>query len=350
MGAVTARVSVSTIREYIRKVEESRTQKYKMLTLLKKKGRITFNHSGIKFNWKAKVHRNEPVGMGDLQTMQYERINRLKEAELDYRAQSMNEAISKMEKLQNRGKPAIVKLEDMVGDMTEDFLCSLDKQVYIDGDATGNEDKLQGLLTIVATGSSADAYPVPTTSDSYGGLVMSRGYYGGTSTGTYPDSVDDPLYYFWTPFQVHYDHADFGASWEAGGAEAMRFGLEYFESSRGEDRPDTIFVTPKMLAQFKESQTSKEHIEVVRGQDSEMTKLGFKAVSWEGAEIVSDYHVPSGHGFGVKLDDIELLSMQDQLLDVGKSEHQEDRTDRFSLDFFGNLKLSPRSTLYFGAY
>jgi hypothetical protein len=243
MSAVTLRVDKTTIKQYIRKVEDTRMQKYGLLKLLQKKGRVSFNNSGTDVEWKVVYKRNEPVQMGDAEVMSFERVRRHEKATIGWRSQSMNESISKMEKLQNRGKEAIAKLaDDLTNQMMDDFYCSLDEQLYLDGGEAGRENYLEGFKTIVGKAeTTSDQYPVPSSSHSYAGLVTKGGYYGGSVTGgTYPDGVIDPEYYFWTPFQTQYDHSSFGGtSWEDNCVEALRYTLTYVETSRGNDgRPD----------------------------------------------------------------------------------------------------------------
>jgi hypothetical protein len=355
MSAVTLRVDKATIKQYLRKVEDQTVQKYGLLKFLQKKGRITFNNSGTDKEWPVKKRRNTPVGMGDAETMQFNRVNRHDRATISWRSQSMNESISKMEKLQNRGKEALFKLVDKkVDTLQDDFLCDLDKQLYIDGSVTGNEQKLEGALTVVNQGTTAQ-YPVPTSSDTYAGLVMAPGYYGGSldSGASWPFGPMDPEYYFWTPWQVDYDHASFGGtSWEDNCVEALRLTIAGVAGTRGDEGlPDALWMTPLMHAQFKARQETKERIVVERGDQAGMVALGFKgAINFDGVDCLPDFHVPASHVFGFKAAAIELASMQDQLLVPTEDSTLEDRTDRISIDFYGNMKWNPRAMTYLGAF
>lgn len=348
MAAVTLRVSKTTIKDYVRGEEDHVTdQKYGVMKWLKSKGRITFNAKGTDKEWKVYYRRNTPVQMGDAETMSFERLNRHETASIAYRGQSMNESISKFEKLQNRDAPAIVKIyETLAKKMTNDFLCDLDKQVWLDGSTAGRENWLEGLQTVLgkATVTSAQ-YPVPNqTTHTYAGLQTGPGYYGGSVTGgTYPDGVIDPEYYFWTPFQTLTTHATFGGTtWEDNCVEAMRYTLVYVET-RGEHRPELFWMAPKEFAQFKNRQETKERVIVERGQDSDVVKLGYRSMNFEGVDLVSDVHVPAGKIFGFPADAVELLSLQDQLLSTATETNLEDRTDRIALDFYGNFKMNPRA-------
>lgn len=351
MAGVTVRVNKTTIKDFVRGEEDRVSdQKYGLFRYLKKKGRITFNNSGTDREWVVRYKRNTPVQMSDGEVMSFDRVNRHERATIAWRSQSMNEAITKMEKLQNKGAAALVKLwEKQTSKMTDDFICDLDKQLYLDGSESGREQFLEGLKTVVGKATDTAAqYPVPNqTTHTYAGLQTGPGYYGGTVTGgTYPDGVYDPEYYFWTPFQTQYDHASFGGtSWEDNCVEAMRYTLTYVEN-RGSDRPEIFWMSPILFAQFKNRQETKERIVVEKGQDSDVTKLGFRSLNFEGVDLVSDAHVPANGVFGFPAEAIEIASLQDQLLTPGQEMQLEDRTERVALDFFGNTKLSPRALTY----
>lgn len=355
MAAVTLRVDKSTIKDYLRKVEDQTVQKYGFLKYLQKKGRISFNNSGTDKEWRVKYRRNTPVGMGDAEVMQYNRLNRHQVASITWRSQSMNESITKMEKLQNRGKPAIVKLwDDRVSTLQDDFMCDLDKQCFINGGATGNEQKLEGALTVVNKGTTAQ-YPVPTVSDTYANLNMSPGYYGGAldSGATWPFGPMDPEYYFWTPMQAEYDNSSFGGTdWESNCIEVLRYTITAVSNTRGDEgMMDAFWLPPVMHAQFKNAQDEKERVVVERGEAGGAISLGFKGVvNFEGVDLIPDFHVPATHVFGINSAGVELCSMQDQLLVPGEDESLPDRTSRISLDFFGNMKWNPRTMTYLGAF
>jgi hypothetical protein len=354
MAGVTLRVEKTTIADYIRKNEDARMQKYGLLKYLQKKGRVVTNVNGTGRNWKVLYKRNTPVGMSDGEVMSFERIRRHEQAAINMRSQSMNEAISKAERLQNKGKTAIANLwGDLTDQMMDDFLCDLDTQLYLDGGEAGREDKLEGFQTVVNKAeTSSDQYPKPSSSHEYAGLHTQGGYYGGTAS-TYPDGVIDPEYYFWTPFQTKYDHTSFGgSSWEDNCIEALRMHTTYVESSRGDDgRPDNFWLPPKLHAQFRNAQDEKERIVVERGQDSEAVKLGFKAVNFEGYDLIMDFHVPAAKIFGFKSSDVEIDSWQSGLLEPGSDFEITDRTHRLALDFFGNTRfIQVRSLNYLGAF
>jgi hypothetical protein len=349
----TLRVLATTINDYVKGQEDLTTAKYGAIKFLKSKGRITFNNESHTKEWVVEYKVNTPTQASDGDTATFDRINYNKRASIGWRWQWMNEAVSKLEKEENKGASALVKIwENKISRMTDHFTRDLSKQFWLDGSDAGREQYLEGLQTVVnkATGATTDQYPTPTTSDSYANLVMAPGYYGGSAGGTYPDGQADPEYYFWMPFQTKYNHSGFGGTtWGDNCIEAVRATLAYVHVSRGPDSiPDMLWMSPKKWTEFANSQDEKERIDVSKSSDA--VKLGFKSINFEGADLVMDYHVPEAGVFGFRADEIELASLTSQLFSVEKDKAIEDRTERIGLDFMGNMKLCPRSMTYLGDF
>src|SRR5262245_45990520 len=127
-------IAETTIRDYIREVENDVMRNRKWLAKLQADGRVTFNHSGTEMDWKIRYKRAIPKGYGDMDAQVFPRRNRHKTAVLGWRAYSLAESVSKMDKLKNRGTSAIVKiLESKVTDMTDDMEEFFGDELYVDG-------------------------------------------------------------------------------------------------------------------------------------------------------------------------------------------------------------------------
>src|SRR5690349_8508157 len=110
MGAPWSRVVNSTTRNYVKEREVNILRNRKLTAMLKKKGRISFNWSGIAADWKIKYKRVRLTPFADGDTLEFSRKDRNKTAVLDWRGYSATDSMSKGEFLANRGAQAIVKL------------------------------------------------------------------------------------------------------------------------------------------------------------------------------------------------------------------------------------------------
>lgn len=357
-------IAETTIRDHIREVEIDVMRNRKWLAKLQADGRVTYGHSGTEMDWRIRYKRAIPKGYSDMDSVTFPRRNRHKTAVLGWRAYTLDESISKFDKLKNRGAAAIVKiLESKVTDMTEDMEEHFGDQLYVDGNATGNTKKIHGIESFLGnSGASSDGF-VAVASDNYAGLNTDLASYGGSVlSGAWPSGTFSPEYDFYTPLIVDYSDTAWAAAtktWPNTCEEALAYGIINLvknKSSRG--RANMVLLSVELYRQFREKIRGKEQINIQQGNGAggggkSLTSLGFgDTVNYEGCEVSYEYGVPAdsnGNGVGYIFNtaQMELCSMQETLFDFAiKNKYEEsDKTMRFGIDFFGNMKFRPR---YFG--
>jgi hypothetical protein len=348
MADLWARVQKTTITQHLKEVEPNIMSNQKITALLTKKGRVSYNHGGKNLDWRIKKSRNSMTGYGDMQAVNFDRVNRHEVATLDWRGYMLSEAVSKMEKLANKGKEAIVNfVSELTESMIDDIKYHFAREFYLDGNGVGRDHAIHGFLSWLGFTSNAQ-YTLP--DDSYAGLDTDLQAYGGAViSGAWPSGKFDPEYYFWSPLIVNYSHANFGSSWAAGCIDALRNGIIFQKNSKGiQGQLDLILITAAMYAELLDQLDEKERIQVERGaKNSELISLGFKdVVNFDGVDVTYEVDTPADSGFGLNFKELELCSMQGQLFVPGKDYDIATLADRYTLDFFGNLKGNPRSTVY----
>lgn len=349
------RVANTTIHEYLRTEEENITRNRKLLALLRSKGRITFNHSGDLMDWKVRYKRAPMRVFGESDTLTFSRVNRHKTAQLDWRGYAATDSITKMEKLKNKDSEAIIKVfsgiaKNLMADIEEWFA----DELYVDGNASGNEGRIHGFNSWFGYSGAAAAGYIASPSDTYAGLLTTLGNYGGSwttvsSNVNWPDGSGDPEYDFWSPLIVDYTDASWAATtdnWANNCVEALRYAILNSTKNRSKrGMLDVNLLTTEMYRLYLEKQEAKEQIHVTRGdQAGSLYSLGFKDVTnQEGVEVTSEYGVPTGEGFGLCIDELELCSLQGTLFVAEVPDFDiASQSDRFSIDFFGNMRGNPR--------
>lgn len=347
MADLWARVQKTTITKHLREVEENIMSNQKITALLTKKGRVSYNHGGKNLDWRIKKSRNSMVGYGDMQGVNFDRVNRHEVATLDWRGYMLSEAVSKLEKLANKGKEAIVNfVSELTESMIDDIKYHFAREFYLDGNASGRDHAIHGFLSWLGYTSNAQ-YTAP--SDTYAGLSTVLGNYGGSVvSGAWPSGKFDPEYYFWSPLIVNYTHASFGSTWAASCIDALRNGIIFQKNAKGiQGQLDVILITASMYADFLDQLDEKERIQVERGaKNSDLIALGFKdVVNFDGVDVTYEVDTPDTQGFGLNFKELELCSMQGQLFVPGSDYDLNTLADRYTLDFFGNLKGNPRASV-----
>lgn len=375
-----ARTVNTTIRKYVRGFENECLRNRKVFALIQKRGRIKLNQSGDGIDWKAKYRRAQIEPNDGSQPVTIAQQNKWLTAYLDYRGYAISDAITKREKLKNKGTEAIVKVfSNMIPDLTEDMEDQLGDELYVDGSATGNEQRFHGIESFMGingtvtvggttgaatTGSTvfADLFAYP--SDTYAGLSTIPGNYGGSWTGSWPNGAGDPEYDYWSPTLVNFTSNSLSGSaktWAAQGDEATRLGIirsQRNKSKRGS--VDVIILNGEMYRQLVSLLDVNERF---MANGTELKELGFgDTFMYDGVEIGWEYGIPTtgggveaagvGIGYGFNVDQLELMSLQDSLFAIDGPDYDiATRTDRVVVDLVGNLKFcSPRHFLKLGQY
>jgi len=352
-----SRVVNSTIHQYIREQEINILRNRKLLALLKQKGRISMNNSGDLLDWKVRYKRIPMVGYADMDSLTFTRKDRWKTAQIEWRGYAATDAMTKRERLINKSTEAIIKVySEIATGLMEDMEDQFGDEMYIDGNATGNSKRIHGLESFLGdTNVEATAGLVYPPSDTYAGLITNLGNYGGnwsvvTGNVNWPSGTGDAHFDFWSPLIVKYDSNNWaatGTDWLSTCREALRYGI--IKGRRNKSRRgmmDLIMLENELFRILEDQIESKEQVQVRRGEGTGLLSLGFTdTINYEGCEVTYEYGVPTGIGYGICTDAMELCSLQGQMFGPeGPDFDPATQSWRFSIDFFGNLKVaSPRN-------
>lgn len=338
-----ARVDVATINKHVKKLTEPIFRKRGFMALLRKKGRITFNNAGKKFDWRARFRRHSPEAYDDMGAVSFPRTNLWKTCELPYRAYSVGESFSKFEKLANGNTDeALIKI---VSEATKALSDSMNEffadQLVLDGNSTAYTSihGLESWFSVSGTTCNSLASYCGNPNDTYAGLSTALGNYGGSWTGAWPAGVGSCEFNFFSPLVVDTHNALWTAStktWPNDCREALRYGTLYLQTLQNQNL-DAILLNPELYRQLLDSTEDKEQIQLTAA--SEAVALGFRSVTYDGVPIISEYGVPADTGYGLVMDKLELRSMQSQLFMVDEDQEIDNKTSKMSLDFFGNLSI-----------
>ena len=108
---------------------------------------------------------------------------------------------------------------------------------------------------------------------------------------------------------------------------------------------DIIILNDELYRQFENNVDATERSIIQKGVTKEgpmanLVSLGFADVSYfDGVEVTYEYGVPATEGYGIALEQLELMSLQPQLfVATGPIYDEATMTYRFTIDFFGNLR------------
>lgn len=362
MAAEWQRLVSTTIADYARGVEDMLMAKRVLLAMLKSKGQVVYNSSGLTKNWQTE-HRIVPLSVNNgEQTVSPSRQSRFQQPLIDFVGYTLADAMTKREKLKNRGEPALVDYyEGMSKWLMEDAFQRLSEELYVDSTAAGNAGRLSGIesllgcngtinITSGAQRSANAADVVGSPNATYAGLLTNLGNYSGTWNtqsgigSTWPAGKGELGYDFWAPIVVNYTSTAFNGTSNTFADQcvfATRFAAIHmgrYESKRGAMK--TILYDRELYRQYLNKIDSKERIAVTSNLG--LRSLGFEETfHQDGLDITWEFGMPASVGYGFNADEMYLHSMQDKLFVTdGPEWHALNRYYWVIVDFLGQLQFT----------
>ena len=345
-----SRVSVNILDAHLRKLTEPIYVDNPLMAMLKSKNRIVMKGKGVgkTLKWRVRYKRrtiNAGPGVNTTYTFTPHQTKKL--AELDWRNYWLTESYTKFEELISTNPETALGdiTEEVMTEAMEDFRADFPLKFFNDGNVSGNRG-VHGVESFMSYSGTVTNGLVGDPNDVYAGLYTTLGYYGGTWTP--PSSQGWPIptdsgcasqYHFWSPMVVDYTNALWNAgtkTWINTWSEALRFAVTYQKIIQ-DAKVDLFYLHPELERDMKDSLTAKETFEITA--NSELVRLGFPTLNFEGTEVLSGYGLPGSTGYGLSWDNIELRSLQDQLVATDSDEDLVSLTKRMLFDFYGNYRF-----------
>lgn len=353
-------------RDYVKGEQDNTIRNRKALAMLEEKGRLVFNamHGDGDHQWQVE-YKNSPVeAYGDAGTISYVRHDRWKKLVVNTRGYRATDMMTIKEKLTMGGPNQLIdRYAKIVPNLVKDLRNKLGLELYIDGYASGNDNRFIGMESFFGTGTTVAADLLATPSDTYGGLSTALGNYGGTwssdlGTGNYPNAnaatdwpngTGDAEYDFNSPKVVNWSSTGWGTggstTWEDNCEKAVRQAIDWTVVSSGpEGSTDLVLLDSRLYTQFKNKFAGRERVSVTSNGPLTL-KYGFSDVmNLDGVDISSEYGVPANIGYGMNFDEMELKFVQDQMYEVmGPDWDPGNAAYVYALFTFGNFTFRPKA-------
>jgi hypothetical protein len=364
-----ARTIGTTLVTHLKEEELTTFRKFKVFAALEANGKVAMNQGGRGFDWQVR-YRNQPVTSNNGESPRvFARHNLWQRAYLPYRGYTVTDMVSKREMLENRGAQALIDVAGkMASRLQESMQEHLSKEIYIDGNKAGNENRWHGLESIFgvsettgnkdtvkvtdgtkrAGGDNADPFFWP--SDEYAGLRTDLGYVAGSQleSGSWPYVAVDPEYDYYSPILCNYTSTYFGgatATWKDQCVEAIREAVNHAKrNDTRENQIDMILLDRKLYIQFLNRLDARER--AIVSKSNGLRSYGFgDVVELDGIEVSTEYAIPSGVGYGLSIGNMEMKCMESQLMVAeGPYYNEELQAHRFAVSVLANIKMkSPRN-------
>lgn len=348
--ATTNRVLHATREQWAKELSDQTLESHALLKLIKERKNVKFV-TGTKMAWTVKFKELELTPHSDMEAAVFVRNTQTKKPELEWRGYKMYDAISEQELGENAaGDTQVIDLfADKLKAMEEDANSRLCRELYVDGNATGNEKKFHGIESFMSvdTQTGGDLFAT-TLNDTYAGLSTAKGAYGGSSDR-------DREYNFWSPIIVSTNAT--GETWATKAVEQLRRGItEARRTMRKDHRLDLIVCSRSNYRAVLDLLDDKERLVV--NQANSIARFGFSDVlQVDGCDITIDPDIPTTDGnsdtiraYGFNTAQMELCVLKNpkaktqQLWNHSGDVFREDQfAFRFWVGLYGNVKFhSPR--------
>lgn len=313
---VSERVAQTTIAEWAKKVGEELTRNLVLLSMLQKKGRISYGHSGGQMRWVVRKAEHPLSGFVDMQPVTFERLNTKENAFLGWRGQKASDIITLREKLENSGPEAMIKAFEVREELIrEGVIRAMAEQVYVDGNsaaavAAEQFHGLESFMGIAAGSQTATSIIATVHNDSYANLNTVVGGVGGDATNTRTNRL-------WTPVIINTSQTPTAGlkAWADYGLEYIREMLIRGTYGMGDgERMNLVILNQDAYTSLLNLMDDKERILVNRGAGEELVSLGFtNIVEVDGVPVTWDYACPTTdadsktvRGYGLNTNKVEF--------------------------------------------
>jgi len=359
-----SRVVATTLRDYKKEAEPTLLRNMPILSMIESNGRVEKNQSGDGYDWALEKERAQAQGNSGNTALDFVAVDRYMRAFLDYRGYAVTDSMKKREFLKNRSPQALIKYYDKMGPkLFEDMERILSTELWIDGNASGNSERIHGIESIFGTDGQtldpttgvAEAYDAAdlifNPDDNYATLDTDLGAYGGSWDGVWPEvgggNANSDSYDCTSPVIINYLSTALGgttATWKDQGYSAIQFAVSAtHKDSSAKGLADLCLLDRKMFRELKQELRSRERY--VIESNSQLKSLGFTDnLTIDGCAVMGMFGITANTGYVLNTKHMTLVSMQKNLFEVeGPVWDTQTRCYRVVVDFLGNVIMdSPK--------
>lgn len=349
--------------KYIRQEENCVLRKHVLGAMLDARGRVSFNNSGEGVRWPVKIRLHDLQANNGYSARTFTPLAQHRQAGLKLdKGYQLTDAIYKGEMLAGRGAEALVNTaKNLSGNLLESGREGLATQYYNNANTSGQEGYFDGLETMfglansattvtITTGveraaNDADLFAWPDTT--YALLATELGALGGAQrSGVWPNGQADPHYDAWTPIIQHYNSTALNGTahtWADQCEESIALSfLQTRRNDNGNSQNELVILDRELYRQLANKKRSTERVNIT--SDLPLRSFGFAdVIEVDNIQVTWDYACPANVGYGINVENMELLLREDSLLKLESDYDIDTQATKYALYCLGNLKFtSPR--------
>ncbi len=359
----------ATAAKYFKGSTDKTIRKRLWLSMLRKYGQIELNADpGHSLVWPVEYSQPEVRQYGDGGDQEFTNHDAFLQMHTDVRGYTATDFLSQKQFKMNNGKNKIVDLYSgktkRLEKAMQDKFCG---ELYIDGNAAGNENRIHGIESFMAIKSGSTtvaADKIAQPGDTYAGQSTELQANSGTwSTNKavspnaelatdWPEGNGDSEYDPLSPLLVNYS----STSWSSGNTNwidncesVLRYAGNVCQVKNGDPNvPFCHMLNVSLWTDFQEYYSARMRINVPHKQSDD---LGFpNTLNFEGSLVHFEFDAPSDVGYGLSPSAMELFVMGDQLFTPDGPEYSMAKKGYlYEVAFWGNTRFDPKSFAKYAA-
>ena len=354
--------------KYLKGAADLTVRKRLWLAMLERRGAISFNHSSYTMIWDVEYAEPPVESYADGGQLTFSVGDYYKQAELNWRGYKVTDKMTEKQRDMMADSAMIVRrYKKKIPKLMKTLRNKFGSELYVDGSAAGNENRLDGGGTWKANdGNTVAGDRIANPSDTYAGLSTTAAQYDTwTSDGTAPNATlatdwpeggsgDTAGYDYWSPKLANWSSTAWGTSstaWIDNGEFVLRKLLQWLRLTAGADGASLLaLLAGDLFTDFKNAHSTKGRFLVPH---QEANDLGFPDVlNFEGLALQSEFGTAMNTGWVINADEMELQSLKPQLFGkAGPDWDPHTASWLFQAGFFGNLNWhSPKFHAYMENY
>lgn len=349
--------------KYIRQEENCVLRKHVLGAMLDARGRVSFNNSGEGIRWPVKIRLHDLQANNGYSARTFTPLAQHRQAGLKLdKGYQLTDAIYKGEMLAGRGAEALINTaKNISGNLLESGREGLATQYYNNANASGYEAYFDGLETMFGLAASATTVTITSGAEraandadlfawpdaTYALLSTELGALGGAQrSGYWPNGQADPHYDAWTPIIQHYNSTALNGTahtWADQCEESIALSfLQTRRNDNGNSQNELVILDRELYRQLANKKRSTERVNIT--SDLPLRSFGFAdVIEVDNIQVTWDYACPANVGYGINVENMELLLREDSLLKLESDYDIDTQATKYVLYCLGNLKFtSPR--------
>ncbi len=350
----------TTTRKYLKGFSDLTIRERILWARLKKRGNISYDHSGIEIQEQVKFSRPETESYTG-GVIDFEPSDKYRRMRLDWRSLIVADMLTEKERLMNRAAPALInRYGNTMKDMRESLEDQFSTDVYNDGGS--NTERFDGLETFLAAGGTCvltDKIAAP--SDTYAtrstGLASEAGSWSSNMATPpnaviatdWPEGLGTPEYDYFSPRLLNYASTAWTNnenSWINNCERVIRQGVLWATLTTGKSgKPDLCLLPGQMYYDYMNAQEPKQRIIIPYGPGDE---LGFEGVKQEGVFITTEFGMTATVnsypvGYLLNTNKMDFRCMYNQLfMPRGPEFDINTLSYKFLMGTWGNFRFLPK--------